>query len=167
VLLDYERYCDSGCRYRYPSVKKTLIVPRWRHPQSFYVWTFVEDTKNSEWFSHVTVKRHKDRTVVLFDMIKDKRIKKLERATGKPHDPVFETCTMRYEVREQFKDGRFHNSVLTFTGHVEVTGLIAIFSGAVRSGLADTWKAILDNVRKGARLRQRAKHHSGLSATTG
>jgi hypothetical protein len=148
VLVDYTRYCDSGCKYRYPGVEETLIVPYQRTKNSFYVWTFVKDIKNSEWFAHVTVRTKGNRTVVQFKMIKDKRIKTLEEISGKPHDTIFDTCITRYEVEEIFRDGQFVGSKLTFKAWVSVSGLIAIFSGAIRSGLEDTGKAIVENINK-------------------
>ncbi|MBN1655659.1 MAG: hypothetical protein JXA30_17980 [Deltaproteobacteria bacterium] len=153
VLTDYNRYCDSGCRYRYPSVKQALILPYKRTNTSFYVWTFVEDVKDSEWFSHVTVKKSGNRTVIQFSMVSEKQGETLERISKRPHDPVFDSCVTRYEITEIFQEGRFLLSKLSFSAKVTISGLIALFSGAVEDGFADTGKAIIENVQKGREKR--------------
>ncbi len=158
VLTDYAHYCDEGCKYRYPSVKKTLVLPFRRTPSSFYVWTFVEDIKNSEWFSHVTVKSEGNRTVVTFAMVTERQGKALERKYGKPHDPVFDRCITRYDIREISRDGKFQKTHLTFSAQVSVSGLISLFSGAVHSGLEDTAEAILRNI-----LSQKSRRPGGKS----
>jgi hypothetical protein len=146
MLIDYDNYCDQGCKYRYPSVRQALTVSFWRRPRSFYVWTFVENIQNSKWFSHVTISKAGDQTIVRFTMITDDRIRTLERFTGKPHRPLFDACQTEYQIRELSSDNRFPKSVLIFRAEVTVTGLIAWFGGAILGGLADTGRAIYQNV---------------------
>jgi hypothetical protein len=149
VLTDYGRYCDRGCRYRYPGVKETLVLPYRKTPSSFYVWTFVEDIKNSEWFSRVTVQTRGRLTVVQFEMLTGRPAEELARISGKPNDSVFDSCLTRYRIEEIFRGERFLCSQLTFTARVTVSGLISLFSGAIRSGLRQTAGAIIANVRRG------------------
>jgi hypothetical protein len=146
VITDYARYCDQGCKYRYPSVKQTLVVSLWRRPHSFYVWTFVENIKNSIWFSHVTIEKKGARTAIRFTMLTDNRIRALEQATGKPHRPLFDACQTEYQIRELSTAGRFQKSVLTFRARVTVTGIISWFSGSVRSGLEEAAQAVYSNI---------------------
>ncbi len=150
VLTDYNRYCDSGCRYRYPSVSAAVILPYKKTDTSFFVWTLVEDIKDSEWFSRVTVRKKGNRSVVQFTMVSEKQGERLEKISRRPHDPVFDTCVTRYEITEVFRNNRFLFSQITFSAKVTVSGLISIFSGAVKSGLEDTGKAMIDNIKRGA-----------------
>ena len=150
VLTDYNRYCDSGCRYRYPSVTAAVILPYKRTVNSFFVWTLVEDVKDSEWFSHVTIRKGGNRSVVQFSMVSEKQGEKLEKISRRPHDPVFDACVTRYEITEVFRNDRFLYSQIAFSAKVTVSGLISIFSGAVKSGLEDTGKAMVHNISRGA-----------------
>ena len=157
ILSDYNRFCDSGCRYRYPSVTAAVILPYRRTDTSFFVWTLVEDVKDSEWFSHVTIRKKGNRSVVQFAMVSEKQGERLEKISRRPHDPVFDTCLTRYEITEVFRENRFQYSQITFSAKVTVSGLISIFSGAVESGLEDTGKAMMDNFKRGAAKRPRPK----------
>lgn len=149
VLTDYNRYCDSGCRYRYPSVSTAVILPYKKTDTSFFVWTLVEDVKDSEWFSHVTIRKRGNRSVVQFAMVSEKQGERLEKISKRPHDPVFDACVTRYEITEVFRDNRFLFSQITFSAKVTVSGLISIFSGAVESGLEETGKAMIANINRG------------------
>jgi hypothetical protein len=157
VLTDYNRYCDSGCRYRYPSVTTAVILPYKRTDTSFFVWTLVEDIKDSEWFSHVTIRKNGNRSVVQFSMVSEKQGERLEKISRRPHDPVFDTCITRYEITEVFRDNRFLFSQITFSAKVTVSGLISIFSGAIKSGLEETGKAMIDNINRGTSKRPKEK----------
>lgn len=161
VLTDYGHYCDRGCRYRYPSVAETLVLSHGKTPSSFYVWTFVEDTKNSEWFSHVTVITKGRVTVVQLVQLNGRRAEQLARLSGKPNDSLFDSNRINYRIEEIFRGDRFLHSELTFIARVTVSGLISLFSGAIRSGLRETAEAVIANVRRGtARMARRKRSAS-------
>jgi hypothetical protein len=149
ILTDYNNYCDKGCKYRSPSVKKSVVLPYQKTDSSFYMWTFVEDTKDSKWFSHVTITQSGNRTIVLSTMLLDKQAEELAKISKRPNAPVFDDCVSRYEITEIFRDGQFVSSEISFIAKVTISGLISLFSGQVESGLEESGKAIINNITKG------------------
>jgi hypothetical protein len=149
VLTDYNHYCNKGCTYRYPSVKQAVVLPYQKTESSFYVWTFVEDTKDSKWFSHVTINKMGNNTVVQFKMLLDKEAEALEKMSKRPNAPVFDDCFSRYAITEIYRDGQFLLSEITFSAKITVSGLIALFSGEVESGLKESAEATINNINKG------------------
>jgi len=151
AILAYGDACDHGCRYRAPHVKQALVLPYQKRPDSFYVWTFVEDVQNTTFFTHITVQRDGDKIRVTLRLVGPKRAAELTKASGKPHDPNFDDSLAQYELEEQTEGGAFKQTRVRFTNKLQISGLAATFgAGTVRDRLDEDARAtytILHSVR--------------------
>lgn len=62
IILDYENYCNKGCKYKLNGVKQLKIVER-VSPTLFYIWMDVRNVKNFQYFSKVEVIAVKNKIV--------------------------------------------------------------------------------------------------------
>jgi hypothetical protein len=148
VILAFGQSCDHGCRYRTPHVTQAIVLQYQRRPDSFYVWTFVEDIENSTFFSQVSVRREPGRVHVEVRLVPAKRAAELTKATGKPHDPDFDDSVTLIDLEELLEAGRFKQTRVRFSNTLRMSGLGATFgAGVVRDRLEEDARATFASLR--------------------
>jgi hypothetical protein len=137
--------CQKGCKFFQPKVSKVVVLPYAKKDDDFYVWMFVEDTRDARWFSHVTVTRTPGHVRVTIQMVTSPLADKLAKESGRENDPAFDECTTWYDMEDLGGASGPPRTRLTFTSLVSLSGLAAAFG----SGIAhDRQKAAAAAVHK-------------------
>lgn len=145
--VDFADSCQKGCRHPAPHLAKGEIIAKDRTPNSFYVWMFIEDVKNSKWFSQVTIRRSAHGAHVELVMVPDKLGAELAKASGLPSEPAFDDCRTSYDFEEVSDGGTFSKTLVTYSTSVALSGLNAFFGGGVaQSRLEETSRAIYQDL---------------------
>lgn len=148
MLADYTDMCDHGCRYHAPTVQKSVVLSYKRTPNDFYVWTSTDDIQDSSWFGHVTIQQTEHRAHLEFKMVSEDVAEMLEKTTKLENDPATDYCTVTYDIVEEYLDGKFVRSAVSFTTVVRLGGLAAwIGGGIVTSRLSDAAHAVFLDLR--------------------
>jgi hypothetical protein len=150
VIKAYDKYCAKGCTYRVPSIVAAKILDYSRHPDSYYVWTSIQDIKNATWFSHVDVTRTAQKIHVEERMVTAEVGATLAKATGLKHEPAVDSEFSAYDLVNVTAAGAAVPSTrVTFTTTIGVSGFSAWFgTGIVRERLEDAAKAVHENFEK-------------------
>lgn len=146
--VDFANSCQKGCRHPAPHLAKAEIIAKDRTPNSFYVWMFIEDVKNSKWFSQVTIRRTAHGAHVDLVMVSEKLGAELAKASGLPSEPAFDDCRTSYDFEEvSTTGGTFSQTKVTYSTSVALSGLNAFFGGGVaQSRLEETSRAIYQDL---------------------
>ena len=148
VILAYDQTCDDGCRYRAPHVARTVILDHERRPDSFYVWTLVEDVQRSAWFSHVSVVRGARTVQVDVRMVPPEKVRELETASGERSEPAFDAALATYVLEETFADGRFVATRISFRNALSASGLVGFLGGGIiQRRMNEAQDAVYANLR--------------------
>lgn len=148
AILAYDQTCDHGCRYRAPHVARTVILDHERRPDSFYVWTLVEDVQRSAWFSHVSVVRRARTVQVDVRMVPPEKVRELEAASGERSDPAFDAALATYVLEETFAEDRFVATRISFRNALSASGLTGFLGGGIiRRRMNEARDAVYANLR--------------------
>jgi len=143
ATLDFQNMCKKGCPQYIPHLVKTIVLSYERHPDDFYVWMFVEDIQNAEWFSHVTIQRSDKHTRVTIQMVDPALGESLHKLTKGANDPAFDVCKTIYDIDTVEGHGGARTTRMTFTSLIQLSGLAAFFgSGIARGRLEEAADAI-------------------------
>src|SRR5262249_17916528 len=144
----YDQTCDHGCRYRAAHVARTVILDHERRPDSFYVWTLVEDVQRAAWFSHVSVVRGARTVQVDVRMVPPEKVRELEVASGERSDPAFDAALATYVLEETFADDHFVATRISFQNAVSASGLAGYLGGGIiRRRMNEARDAVYGNLR--------------------
>ncbi|HVU05569.1 MAG TPA: hypothetical protein VHE30_27665 [Polyangiaceae bacterium] len=148
ILADYTDMCDHGCRYHAPTVAKAVVLSYRATPNDFYVWTSTDDIQDSSWFSHVTIQQTEHRAHLEFKMVPEDLADQLEKTTRLENDPATDTCSVTYDIVEEYLDGKFVRSAVSFTTTVRLGGIAAWIGGGIVTGrLSDAAHAVYLDLR--------------------
>jgi hypothetical protein len=143
AMLDYPKMCKKGCPRYIPHLVKTIVLSYERHPDDFYIWMFIEDIQNAEWFSHVTVQRSDKRMRVTVQMVDPALGDSLHKLTKGANDPAFDICKTVYDIDTVEGPGGARSTRMTFTSQIQLSGLAAFFgSGIARGRLEEAADAV-------------------------
>ena len=131
AVLAFDQRCARGCRHFAPRLVRTVVLPYRRKPDDFYVWMFIEDARNSKWFSHVTIQRVARRMSVSIQMVTSEMASFLERTSGQSYDPAFNECATTYEIEPASDANGRAKTLVTFSTAIGLSGAAAIFGGTV------------------------------------
>ena len=124
-----------------------MILSYQRHPDDFYVWMFIEDIQNAEWFSHVTVRRSDRHVKVTIQMVDPGMGEALHKLTKGANDPAFDECATTYDIDTVDAPNGGQRTRLTFTSLIQLSGLAAFFgSGIARGRLEEAADAMHHNL---------------------
>ena len=145
--VDFDNSCQKGCRHPAPHLAKAEVIAKDRTPNSFYVWMFIEDVKNSKWFSLVTIRRTAHGAHVELVMVPDKVGAELAKASGLPSEPAFDDCRTSYDFEEVYDGDTFSKTKVTYWTSIALSGLSAFFGGGVaQSRLEETARSIYQDL---------------------
>lgn len=138
VLIDTENTCESGCRYRAPSIERSVIVKK-IDDSSFFSWTFVDEFMDSKYFSKMV----REENAVRF-MTPTKDDIRAMVTTEFKHDPIFYTRSGVWTVEETDAGTR-----VTFDLSMKTKkGIVARFKKKVIKGLQKNLIANFKNFQR-------------------
>ncbi len=146
ILRDYKNYCEKGCKYSRPGLKKVERLKYKSAPDSWYTWTYVSSTfKDVKYFTHVTVKRKPDKTFKWYSkqVVDEALIAKLEKLTGHENSPVFDDGITNIVVEKSKTGSKFTQNV-----SITVSGFISHFSSKIYSNMKKSFEATFKNLDK-------------------
>lgn len=150
ILTAYSQICDSGCKYRAPSLVQMFVVSYQREKNSYYTWSDIEDVKDSEFFSRVTINDRGNGHITMVTSVldpSDKNLGGLKKASGKDHGPLSDSGMTRFEIVEVFgADGKFQKTRVQQIQKITVSGLYEMFTSQIRDGMARAAEATFGNI---------------------
>src|SRR5690606_11011126 len=139
--------CDSGCRYYGTHVKKELRLANRATPTHYFKWQFIENARDTKFFTRVTIKKGKSSTEVTLQTLTRAKdgplIDELVKNTQLAHNPVFDEATTRYELTPHGQGTKVSVSMVT-----RVSGFVGMFTARVKKGMHDAMQALFANIAR-------------------
>ena len=140
IITDLENQCMKGCPYFLPSIRESVIINTVSENE-FYVWTYVSDLIDSQFFTKITIKGD----VITYTNPSKGMIQSLQASQYK-HKPVFQKRLGQWTLKEVLEsDGKFSYTQVDFKLDVITKNRLAkTFSGQVKkkisNGIRDNYK---------------------------
>lgn len=152
VLTAYKDICDKGCKYHSPSLVQMFVVNYQRTADSYYTWSYLDDVKDSQFFSHVTIRRSGKGRITMVTQVVDPgspHVAGLKKASGKDHEPLSDAGMTRFEIDESYDaDGKYLKTKVQQIQKITVSGVFQMFTGKIREGMARAAAATFRNIDK-------------------
>lgn len=149
VLTAYSQTCKEGCKYKSPDIAKLVQLSHKKTATSWYTWTWISHSvRDVKYFSRVSLNKKPNGTFVLTTrMIGEKEealIAELEKASGQENKPALDSSRAIYTI-EPLEGGK---TKLTQDIVVSASGMIDMFGGAIKDGIAAATVANVQNIEK-------------------
>ena len=146
-VLGTSDICDSGCKYQQPNLVKEVHLKPHATKSSFYKWSYIDNTKDTKFFTQVTITRKDGGAHVKLRTLTEQtdaaRIDELEKASQLEHAPIFDQAITDYELTPEGDKTRVKVTAVT-----KVSGFVAMFKGKVKAGMQASFQAYLKNFEK-------------------
>ncbi|MBF0300929.1 MAG: hypothetical protein HQK51_19630, partial [Oligoflexia bacterium] len=132
IILDYENYCENGCKYKLTAVKenkKVEIVD----PNHIFIWTYVDNIKAYKYFSYVEVienAANKNKIIIRNSYPSSNEVKRLKNIYRLPHSTPFITAETLWTIEEKFDhNGNWSHTAVDYSGSFNASAAMSIFEG--------------------------------------
>jgi hypothetical protein len=141
-ITDYENSCESGCDFNLPSIAEIRIIKDIDYTEeSFYTWTFVDDFKDSKFFSSVKTKRVNDQITLTSSQVSKSEGKSLSKRTGLKSKPLLKSSVATYKIRNVDSGVEVIYSI-----RIKYGMALGTVSGLIKKGLERSANAIVKNL---------------------
>ncbi len=141
-IVDYANSCDIGCDFTLPSISEIRVIEDIDYSKnSFYTWTFVDDFKDSKFFSIVKTTRSDRGITLMSNQVSKSHGKKLSKKTGLKSKPLLKASNATYKLKN------VDNGVeVVYSIKIKYGLALSAVSGLVKKGLERSANAIVKNL---------------------
>ncbi|WP_127716831.1 hypothetical protein [Halobacteriovorax sp. HLS] len=142
-ILDVESTCQESCKYHMPAVKEVKIL---RHeksePNSFYIWTHIQSTIDSKYFSKISYVKNEDEIIITQKQVPKDKAKQLEKSSGLKSKPLFDRVKSKYRLHP-----RGERTFVMYDVELEYSGIfLNLASKKIKNGTLESMNKTLKNL---------------------
>ncbi|MBF0315490.1 MAG: hypothetical protein HQK50_18300 [Oligoflexia bacterium] len=139
IILSYESYCKSGCKYMLSDVEEIKVLDR-TNPNHFYIWTKIAGIRTFMYFSGIEIIESDGQTVIKLSTPKKEQIQYLKSKYALEHVPLFSNNDASWTLTDKYRsDGTFAATLVHYQGKFTSNSLVVLaIADAVYNGLRNT-----------------------------
>ncbi|MBF0362368.1 MAG: hypothetical protein HQK49_15230 [Oligoflexia bacterium] len=139
ILLDYENYCNQGCKYKLTgieSIKKVEVVDA----NHMFIWTYVDNIKQYKYFSYIEVVANDLNKVTIINTYPSwEEVDRLISSYQLSHSTPFVSGETIWTIEEKFdSQGNWSHTNVDYFSSFYASFLISIFGKKINQNLEIT-----------------------------
>ncbi|MBF0298250.1 MAG: hypothetical protein HQK51_05995 [Oligoflexia bacterium] len=130
IILDYENFCEHGCKYKLSDVIESKILES--DKKHMYVWTHVGGEKEFGYFTYVEITEAVDGKITMKESYpSNSEVTRLRTKYELKHNPFFNAYTGIWTLKEKYTENRnFLATTTSYEGNFTYDSAFAIIFAA-------------------------------------